>query len=181
MNFATPKIVLIISLVTGCQVFAGSPPIESRSHGTEPKGYQWTEVNGTGTHFFTTAIVHSTEPTETGIVQKSTDIVELDGDLSGRILYHPTSVFDYVAGTLVNTGNQVFSGTVLGSEPVLLHDDQFRFQSNLFTGETIGKVFLENRIAGERIRCTLNVFGTGVTTEGDAMIRYTGQCRVRGG
>lgn len=179
MNFAIPKVVLIISLVTGCQAFAGPPSSDTRNHAADPNGYRWLEVSGTGTHLFTTAILHSVEATETGIIQKSTDIVELEGDLHGRILYHPVSVFDFVAGTLVNTGEQVFSGTVLDSEPVLLHDDQFRFESNLITGETVGKVFLENRIAGDRVRCTLNVFGTGLTPAGDAMIGYTGQCRIR--
>ena len=93
-------------------------PVERRA--VEPDGYRWTPVSGVATHYFTTAIVHSTEPTETGFIQRSTDIVELEGDLVGRVLYHPTSEFDFVEGTLVNAGNQVFSGTVLGSQPVLL-------------------------------------------------------------
>ena len=93
----------------------------------EPGPYRWVPVSGTGTHLFSTAIVHSTTPTATGFIQRSTDIVELRGDLNGRVLYHPTSVFDFAAGTLVNTGDQVFSGTVLGSEPVAIHDDSFRF------------------------------------------------------
>ena len=138
----------------------------------------WVSVSGTGVHYFTTAIVHSQAPTETGLVQRSTDIVELDGDLRGRILYHPVSRFDFAAGTLVNTGEQVFSGTVLGSEPVLIHDDSFRFDVNLFTGETLGRVYLDNPIAGPRIRCRLKVVGTGSTEAGDAMVSYTGTCRM---
>ena len=31
-----------------------------------------------------------------------------------RVLYHVTSVFDFVKGTLVNTGDQVFSGNDCG-------------------------------------------------------------------
>ena len=81
-------------------------------------------VAGSGTHYLTTAIVHSTEPSPTGMIQRSTETVDLTGDLTGRILYHPTSVFDFVNGTLTNTGHQVFSGTVLGSAPVMLHDDE---------------------------------------------------------
>ena len=135
-------------------------------------------VTGTGVHYFTTAIIHSTTPTPTGLVQRSTDIVELDGDLTGRVLYHPVSVFDFVKNTLVNTGHQVFSGTVLGSEPVLLLDDEFRFDVDLATGATTGRVHLTKRLAGPKIRCDLNVVGTGLTPEGNAAIQYTGQCRI---
>ena len=97
------------------------------------------------------------------------------------MLYHPRSVFDFVNGTLVNTGHQVFSGTILGSAPVLLHDDEFRFDVNLFTGQTEGSVYLVDRIAGPRVRCNLRISGTGMTTsEGDAMVDYTGECRFSG-
>ena len=44
------------------------------------------------------------------MIQKSTETVELTGDLKGRVLYHVTSVFDFVQGTLVNTGDQVYLG-----------------------------------------------------------------------
>jgi hypothetical protein len=74
------------------------------------------------------ALVHSSTPTATGLIQRSTETVDLTGDLTGRILYHPTSVIDFSTQTVVNSGHQVFSGTVLGSEPVLLHDDTFRFE-----------------------------------------------------
>jgi len=143
------------------------------------KGYRWVPVSGTGTHYFTTAIIHSKEPTPTGFVQRSTDIVELEGDLEGRVLYHPVSVFDFAAGTLVNTGHQVFSGTVLGSEPVLISDDEFRFEVQLATGETVGRIFLTQPMAGPRIYCELEANGTGMSPGGDARIAYTGRCKVK--
>ncbi|NGP53402.1 hypothetical protein [Thioalkalivibrio sp. XN8] len=143
------------------------------------KGYRWVPVSGTGTHYFTTAIIHSQEPTATGYIQRSTDIVELEGDLHGRVLYHPVSVFDFAAGTLVNTGHQVFSGTVRGAEPVLLFDDEFRFEVNLFTGETVGRIRLVTRLAGAKTRCVLDAFGIGSTDGGDARIAYTGWCKVK--
>ena len=90
-----------------------------------------------------------------------------------------TGVHYFAAGTLVNTGHQVFSGTVLGSAPVLIHDDSFRFDVNLFTGETKGQVFFDDPIAGPRIRCRLEIVGTGQTEAGDAAVSYTGWCRVR--
>lgn len=142
-------------------------------------GYRWVPVSGTGTHYFTTAMIHSQEPTPTGQIQRSTDIVELEGDLVGRVLYHPVSEFDFAAGTLVNTGHQVFSGTILGSEPVLLLDDEFRFDVNLVTGETTGKILLNQTLAGPKIRCELTVEGTGSTDGGDATIGYTGECLVK--
>src|SRR4051812_39244013 len=68
-------------------------------------------VAGTGVDLLTTALIHSKDNTPTGMIQKSTEIVELKGDLNGRVLYHVTSVFDFAHGTLVNTGDQVYSGT----------------------------------------------------------------------
>lgn len=134
-------------------------------------------VSGSGVHHFTTAIVHSNEPTPGGMIQRSTETVDLNGDISGRLLYHPTSVFDFVAGTLVNTGHQVFSGTILGSEPVMLLDDEFRFEVNLNTGATTGEVFLERVLAGPKVRCRLTVTGTGLDPAGDATFVYVGTCR----
>jgi len=138
-------------------------------------------VSGRAVHFFTTAIIHSQTPTETGMIQRSTDIIELSGDLKGRVLYHPTSVFDFVNGTLVNTGHQVFSGTVLGSAPVLLHDDEFRFEVDLNTGGLeSGEVHLSGRIAGPKIRCDLVAVGTGAKTpEGNGIVDYRGTCTFR--
>jgi hypothetical protein len=136
-------------------------------------------VEGSGIHYFTTAIVHSSEPTETGLIQKSTETVDLTGDLVGRLLYQPVSVFDFVRGTLVNTGHQVFSGTILGSAPVLLYDDSFRFEVDLATGATVGEVHLTDDLAGPDIRCKLAVVGTGMTPEGNAMFDYSGECRFK--
>lgn len=135
-------------------------------------------VSGTAVHFFSTAIVHSQTPTATGMIQRSTDMIELSGDLKGRVLYHPTSVFDFVNGRLVNTGHQVFSGTVLGSAPVLLHDDEFRFEVDLKTGGLeSGEVHLSDRIAGPKIRCDLVAVGTGATTpDGNSIVDYSGTC-----
>jgi hypothetical protein len=137
-------------------------------------------VAGSGVDLLNTAIVHSQEPTATGMIQKSTESVELHGDLEGRVLYHVTSVFDFVHGTLVNTGDQVFSGTVAGSAPVLIHDDQFRFEVNLATGEESGQVYLFDHIAGPKVRCLLDVVGTGLNVDGNPTFDYTGECKFRG-
>ena len=127
-----------------------------------------------------TAIIHSQEDTALGMIQKSTEIVDLAGDLKGRVLYHVTSVFDFVHGTLVNTGDQVYSGTVAGSAPVMIHDDQFRFDVNLNTGKERGQVYLFDHIAGPKVRCALNVVGTGLTAEGNPTFSYTGVCAFAG-
>lgn len=137
-------------------------------------------VAGSGVDLLTTALVHSKEPTASGLIQRSTEIVELTGDLQGRVLYHVTSVFDFVKGTLVNTGDQVYSGTVAGSAPVLIHDDQFRFDVNLVTGAEAGQVFLFNHLAGPKVRCALAVVGTGLNADGNPTFTYTGECRFRG-
>lgn len=137
-------------------------------------------VTGSGYDALNTAIIHSTQPTATGMIQKSTETVELHGDLNGRVLYHVTSVFDFVNGTLVNTGDQVFSGTIAGSDPVMLHDDQFRFAVNLNTGEESGEVYLLDHIAGPKVRCTLHVVGTGLNADGNPTFDYTGDCTFRG-
>ena len=138
-------------------------------------------VSGSAVHFFTTAMIHSQTPTETGMIQRSTDIIELSGDLKGRVLYHPISVFDFVNGTLVNTGNQVFSGTVLGSAPVLLHDSAFRFKVNLKSGGLeAGEVHLSDRIVGPKIRCDLVATGSGAKTpEGNGLVDYSGTCTFK--
>jgi hypothetical protein len=141
-------------------------------------------VSGSGVHYFSGAIVHSQEQTEDGMIQQSTDIIELTGDLEGYVLYHPTSVFDNDSGTLVNTGTQIFSGTVAGSGPVILHDDTFRFEVDLNTGATTGEVHLgRSRDAphlGGWYECDLVVVGTGVTPEGDNLSNYSGECIPRG-
>jgi hypothetical protein len=143
-------------------------------------GIRIVPVAGSGTDFLNTAIVHSKQTTPTGMIQKSTETVELNGDLTGRVLYHVTSVFDFVNGTLVNTGDQVYSGTIAGSEPVMIHDDQFHFDVNLITGEESGQVYLFNQIAGPKVRCTLHVVGTGLNSEGNPTFDYSGECTFRG-
>jgi hypothetical protein len=137
-------------------------------------------VAGSGVDLLNTAIVHSTRATATGKIQRSTETVELTGDLRGRVLYHVTSVFDFVNGTLVNSGDQVYSGTIAGSAPVLIHDDQFRFEVNLQTGSESGKVYLFNHLAGEKVRCVLDVTGTGLSPEGNPTFTYAGSCTMRG-
>lgn len=142
------------------------------------------QVSGSGVHFFSTAIVHSQEPTGNGRIQRSTDIVQLTGDVHGYVLYHPTSVFDFAGGTLVNTGTQIFSGTIAGSEPVILHDNTFRFEVDLATGEEHGVVHLSRSSdaphQGGWYECNLDVVGTGVTADDDNMFDYSGVCTPRG-
>lgn len=137
-------------------------------------------VSGNGFDDLANAIVHWQRPTPTGIVQQSTEVVELFGDLRGRVLYHVTSAIDFVNGTLVNTGDQVFSGTIAGSPPVMIHDDQFRFEANLVTGGESGTVFLFDQIAGPKVRCALRVVGKGLNGNGNPVFDYNGECTFRG-
>src|SRR5687767_8787841 len=143
-------------------------------------GTRTVPVAGSGVDLLNTAIVHSKETTPTGMIQKSTETVELSGSLKGRVLYHVTSVFDFVRGTLVNTGDQVYSGTIDGSAPVLIHDDRFRFEVNLVTGAESGNVYLFNAIAGPKVRCALDVVGTGRDAAGNPTFDYSGECTFRG-
>ena len=86
------------------------------------------QVAGTGTDLLNGAIVHSKRKTSAGLIQRSTETVELRGDLSGKVLYHVTSTFDLRNGTLVSSLEiRVFSGTVADLEPVMIHDGKFRF------------------------------------------------------
>jgi len=130
--------------------------------------------------FASTAVVHSEVPTEEGMMQRSTSVARLTGDVSGWLVFHPTSVFDFATGTLVNTGSQIFSGTILGSDPVILYDDTFRFEIDLATGETTGEVhFARSNDAprhGSWFECDLVIVGTGATTEGDPTSDYSGEC-----
>lgn len=133
-------------------------------------------VSGTGTDLLNGAIVHSKHSTPGGLTQKSTESVELDGDVHGRVLYQVTSVFDFKKGTLVNTGHQVFSGTIAGSEPVMIHDSNFRFDVNLASGADRGRVYLLDHIAGPEVSCSLQVIGTGKNSEGNPTFNYSGEC-----
>jgi hypothetical protein len=93
-------------------------------------------------------------------------------------------VFDFANGTLVSTGAQFFSGTVAGSEPVILYDDSFRFEIDLNTGETLGTVHWSRSIdaphKGSWFECDLVVVGTGITAEGHITSDYSGDCIQRG-
>ena len=48
------------------------------------------------------------------------------------------------------------------------------------TGSESGQVYLLNYIAGPKVRCTLEVVGTGATSEGNPTFAYTGECTFRG-
>lgn len=135
------------------------------------------QVSGTGTDLLNSTVVHSKKQTATGFVQHGTEIVELAGDLNGKVLYHVTTVIDTQKGTLTNTGDQVFSGTVKGSEPVMIRDSRFRFEVNLATGAETGSVYLFDHIAGPHVRCQLKVTGTGKAADGNPTFSYTGNCR----
>src|SRR5215207_6113664 len=143
-------------------------------------GSRTVHVSGSGFDDLAHAIVHWQLPTPTGTIQQSTEVVELFGDLRGRVLYHVTSVVDLANGTLVNTGNQVFSGTITGSRPVMIHDDQFRFEVDLVTGSESGRVLLVDHIAGPKVRCALAVAGTGPNADGNPTFGYSGECTFRG-
>ncbi len=142
---------------------------------------QVVEIAGTGVHHFSTARVHCRTTAEDGVVvQRSTDVVTLEGDLIGTVLYHATARLDEQAGTAVVTGAQVFSGTVLGGAPTVLFDDRFRFDVDLRSGATRGEAHFEPSTKvrhAPRSWCDLVVTGTGPTPEGDRTFRYTGTCR----
>jgi hypothetical protein len=170
----------LAAIVTLCVCSGDGREARASSDGHQHIVTRTVPVTGSGMDHLSTAIVHSQETTPTGKIVKSTEIVELNGDLKGFVLYHVTSVFDFVGGTLVNTGDQVFSGTIAGSAPVMIHDDRFRFQVNLRTGEESGQVYLLNHIAGPKARCRLDVVGTGLTPEGNPTFDYRGTCTFRG-
>jgi hypothetical protein len=170
-------------LLTIAALFISSAQAKSVDKGIEAENHHGptvVHVTGSGVDALNTAIVHSKETTPTGMTQKSTETVDLKGDLEGRVLYHVTSVFDFMHGTLVNTGDEVYSGTILGSDPVMIHDDQFRFEVNLVTGQESGQVYLFDTIAGPKVRCFLNVVGTGMNSDGNPTFDYSGECTFRG-
>jgi hypothetical protein len=135
------------------------------------------QVSGSGTDLLNSAVVHSKTQTAIGLIQHGTEVVELSGDLNGKVLYHVTTVIDNQKQTLTNAGDQVFSGTIKGSEPVMLHDSRFKFEVNLATGAEKGSVYLSDHIAGPHVRCELNVIGSGKTADGNPTFNYTGTCR----
>ena len=135
-------------------------------------------VAGHGVDWDSTAIVHSEKQTRGVMIRKSTATVQLEGDLHGWVLYQITTQIDSAKGTLVNTGQQVYSGTILGSEPVLIRDDRFRFEVNTVTGSEHGNVYLVHRLAGPAAQCTLSVVGTGKRADGNPTFSYSGECRM---
>jgi len=169
---------LLAALAMVCIAVGDGSVIEGRA--TPAAVGRTIAVSGSGVDDLINAIVHEQVPTPNGMIQQSTETVELFGDLRGRVLYHVTSVFDFVNGTLANTGNQVFSGTIAGSRPVMIHDDQFRFEVNLNTGSERGSVFLFDHIAGPKARCELLIVGTGLNGAGNPTFDYSGECTFRG-
>ena len=145
-------------------------------------GYERVEISGGGVHDFSSQIVHRSKQTGSGKREITTESIDLWGDLEGRVLYQPRGVYDFNKGTLVNTGNQVFSGTIKGSRPVMLYDDAFRFDVNLFTGAVRGEVYLTQHVSGPRASCELIVTGDGAQP-GDAQpqFRYEGFCWIKKG
>jgi hypothetical protein len=153
----------------GTQVLAGSAEVA-----------RVVQVSGSGVDLLSGMIVHSETKTSSGSIQKSTEIVELDGDLRGRVLVAAKTTIDSVKGTLTNTGDQVYSGTIAGSEPVMIHDSRFRFGVNLATGADSGVVYLSDHIAGPKVRCTLRVTGKGKDSAGNPIFDYRGDCTFAG-
>ena len=169
-----------MSAFTAVRILAAAALVVTPFHNPAASESVTVDVAGTGVDLLNTAIVHSEQTTPTGMIQKSTQTVELTGGLTGRVLYHVTSVFDFVNGTLVNTGDQVCSGTIAGSAPVLIHDDQFQFDVNLLTGQERGQVYLFKHLAGPKVRCQLDVTGTGRNADGNPTASYIGKCTFRG-
>lgn len=183
-NPGATRLLLAVSLaLTGCgdaSTTMERAQAASASADLPAAALQTFSVSGSAMHD-PTNIVHSEEPIATGKVQRSTDIIKLTGDLEGYVLYHVTSTFDNATNTLVNTGTQFFSGTIGGSDPVVLHDDRFRFEVDLATGAATGEVFLgrSNDAPNESgwYECHLTV-ATG--QEGDSLPEYSGDCTQYG-
>jgi hypothetical protein len=180
MSFRASHVVHVVTFAMLFVSAVGARPLADSGAARHDDRETTVKVAGTGYDDLNNAIVHWQKPSPTGLIQQSTEIVELYGDLRGRVLYHVTSVFDFVNGTLVNTGDQVYSGTIAGSAPVMIHDDQFRFEVNLVTGEESGQVFLFDHIAGPKVRCTLEIVGTGLNADGNPTFSYDGTCTFRG-
>jgi hypothetical protein len=145
---------------------------------------QTMSVSGSGVDLARDAIVHSEESTPTGLIKRLTEMVRLEGDLSGYVLYQATQQFDFVTNTLVVTGTNFFSGTIAGSDPVILRSDESRFEVDLATGEETGTVHLirsnDSPDKGRWYDCNLAVVGTGVTPEGNPTFDYSGECTRHG-
>jgi hypothetical protein len=141
-------------------------------------------ISGSGVDIASEAIVHSQQSTPTGMIRVVTEMVRLEGDLSGYVLYQATQEFDFAANTLVVTGENAFSGTIAGSDPVILRSDESRFEVDLATGAETGKVHMTRSKdapdKGSWFDCDLIVVGTGQTAEGDPKFEYSGTCTRRG-
>jgi hypothetical protein len=174
--YTTVRVRCIGILSTGCILLCSGAAYGGESAVSKIRSVQ---VAGTGTDLLNGAIVHSKKQTPNGMIQQSTETVELTGGLTGRVLYHVTSTFDSSKDTLVNSGDQVFSGTIAGSEPVMIHDGTFRFHVNLKTGADTGSVYLVDHIAGPKVQCTLQVVGTGKDADANPTFNYTGHCDFR--
>src|ERR1700734_3067782 len=87
-----PIVTLLICTILPCAatVFAGEPGASK---------VRSVPVAGSGTDLLTSAIVHSKNQSPSGMIQKSTETVELKGDLIGRVLYHVTSTYDFTNNT----------------------------------------------------------------------------------
>ena len=140
----------------------------------------WQDVSGTAIHYASTSWVHPNtfQATETGFTLVSTDFVEIFGDIQGRAVSQLFTTYNEVEGTIVNTGHQVFSGTVFGSDPVMLYDDDFRFEIDLVAGETTGDIYLIDQISGPKVRCIFSMQSTGQDADLNNLSEYFGQCRV---
>lgn len=186
-RYGPSTLILAVLASAGCAAEASVPRESSEPASASVAGAEASQpipVSGSAFFHATTAIVHSEEPTEQGMVQRSTAVVRLTGDVSGWVLYHFTSTFDFAAGTLVNMGRSTFSGTIAGSDPVVLTDDRGRFEVDLSTEETTGEVHLsaaaDARNTTVWVECRLDVVGTGRTPDGDETSDYTGECTRRG-
>lgn len=182
----TTVLLLTIGALAGCNEESSLPQEPKVTESPSFKGgkSQTFAVSGSALHYLSTSVVHSQQPTANGMIQLSSEMIRLTGDVNGYVLYHPTGTFDFANQTLVNSGTQIFSGTVAGSGPVILHDDQFRFDINLANGATTGSVHLgRSKDAPDKggwFECNLSVVVTGWTPEGDNLSDYTGECTKYG-
>jgi hypothetical protein len=170
----------LTAALAGSAILASSAAVADG--GPKPKPVS---VSGSGVDLASQAIVHSEQSTPTGKIRKLTEIVRLTGDLNGYVLYRATQEFDFTSNKLVITGDNTFSGTIAGSDPVLLASESSRFEVDLSTGAETGRVHMtrskDARHADHWYDCDLVVVGTGQSPEGDATFDYTGTCVRRGG
>lgn len=180
---------LVLGALIGCTDDAKLPSEVEQGEvgggGISAAASQTFPVAGGVVYYLSQEVVHSQQPTTNGLIQLSTVMVRLTGDLDGWVLFQPVGTFDFAAQTLVNTGGkQVFSGTVKGLGPVMLHDADFVFDLDLTDGSFVGDVSLgrsKDSPGSGWFECHLTVIGTGaVTPEGDTLSDYTGECSQYG-